>query len=157
MPPLFTEALAQRLQTKSAIPVREARDGETAESGCAYLAPGGKQMKLSPGKKGEITIRITDDPAENNCRPSVDYLFRSAALHFPGRSVAAILTGMGNDGTDGMRMLKRGGSITIAQDEASCVVFGMPREAIMAGVVDTVVPLSRIAESIVRAIGEFRA
>jgi two-component system chemotaxis response regulator CheB len=114
-------------------------------------------MRLSPGPKGEIVIRVTDDPAENNCRPSVDYLFRSAALHFPGRSVAAILTGMGNDGTEGMRMLKRGGSTTIAQDEASCVVFGMPREAILAGVVDTVAPLSRIADTIVRAVAELRA
>jgi two-component system chemotaxis response regulator CheB len=157
MPPLFTEALAQRLNTKSAIPVKEAHDGEIAVADCVYIAPGGRQMKLSPGQKGEIVIRVNDDPAENNCRPSVDYLFRSAALHFPGRAVAAILTGMGNDGTEGMRMLKRSGTITIAQDEASCVVFGMPREAILAGIVDTVAPLSRIAESIVRAVAELRA
>jgi two-component system chemotaxis response regulator CheB len=156
MPPLFTEALAQRLQTKSSIRVKEAQNGEVAEADCAYLAPGGKQMKLTPGQKGEIVIRITDDPPENACRPSVDYLFRSVALHFPGRAIAAILTGMGNDGTAGTRMLKRGGSFTIAQDEASCVVFGMPREAILAGVIDTVVPLNRIAGTIVRAIAEVR-
>jgi two-component system chemotaxis response regulator CheB len=156
MPPLFTDALAQRLKSKSAIPVKEAQDGEVARPDCAYLAPGGRQMKLSPGPNGEIVIRITDDPPENACRPSVDYLFRSAALHFPGRSVAAILTGMGNDGTEGMRMLKRGGSFNIAQDEASCVVFGMPREAILAGVVDTVVPLARIAPAIVQAVAEVR-
>jgi two-component system chemotaxis response regulator CheB len=101
-------------------------------------------------------IRVTDDPPENACRPSVDYLFRSVALHFPGRSIAAVLTGMGNDGTEGLRMLKRGGSLTIAQDEASCVVFGMPKEAIAAGVVDTVVPLSKIAGTIMRAIAEIR-
>jgi two-component system chemotaxis response regulator CheB len=156
MPPHFTEALANRLRSKSAILVKEAQDGEIARADCAYLAPGGKQMKLSPGKNGEILIRITDDPPENACRPSVDYLFRSVALHFPGRSIAAILTGMGNDGTEGMRMLKRGGSVNIAQDEATCVVFGMPREAILAGVVDTVVPLSKIATAIVRAIAEAR-
>jgi two-component system chemotaxis response regulator CheB len=156
MPPHFTEALANRLQSKSAIQVKEAEDGEIARADCAYLAPGGKQMKLSPGKNGEIVIRVTDDPPENACRPSVDYLFRSVALHFPGRSIAAILTGMGNDGTEGMRMLKRGGSVNIAQDEASCVVFGMPREAILAGVVDTVVPLGKIATAIVRAIAEAR-
>jgi two-component system chemotaxis response regulator CheB len=156
MPPLFTEALAQRLQTKSAIKVKEAQDGETAHIDCAYLAPGGKQMKLAPGQNGEIIIRISDDPPENACRPSVDYLFRSVALHFPGRSIAAILTGMGNDGTEGTRMLKRGGSFTIAQDEASCVVFGMPKEAILAGVIDTIVPLNRIAGAIVRAIAEVR-
>jgi two-component system chemotaxis response regulator CheB len=157
MPPLFTEALAQRLQAKSAIQVKEAQDGETAQADCAYLAPGGKHMKLAPGKNGEIVIRITDDPPENACRPSVDYLFRSVALHFPGRSVAAILTGMGNDGTEGTRMLKRGGSFTIAQDEASCVVYGMPREAVLAGVIDTIVPLHRIADAIVRAVAEVRS
>ena len=153
---MFTEALAQRLQSKSAIEVKEAQDGENAHVDCVYLAPGGRQMKLSPGPQGELIIRVNDDPAENACRPSVDYLFRSVALHFPGRSIAAILTGMGNDGTAGMRMLKRGGSFTIAQDEASCVVFGMPKEAILAGVVDIVVPLSRIADTIVRAIAEVR-
>jgi two-component system chemotaxis response regulator CheB len=157
MPPLFTEALAQRLQSKSAIRVKEAANGEIAQPDCAYLAPGGRQMKLSPGPNGEITIRITDDPPENACRPSVDYLFRSVALNFPGRAIAAILTGMGNDGTEGMRMLKRGGCCTIAQDEASCVVYGMPREAVMAGVVDTVLPLGRIAAAIVQRIAEVRA
>jgi len=154
MPPLFTEALAQRLQTMSAMQVQEAQDGEIALEDRAYLAPGGRQMKLISGQQGEIVIRVTDDPPENACRPSVDYLFRSAALNFPGRSIAAILTGMGNDGTDGMRMLKRAGGVNIAQDEASCVVFGMPKEAILAGVVDTVAPLSKIADTIVRAIAE---
>jgi two-component system chemotaxis response regulator CheB len=157
MPPHFTEALAQRLQTKSAILVKEGQDGEIAKTDCAYLAPGGRQMRLSPGTRGEIIIHITDDPPENACRPSVDYLFRSVALHFPGRSIAAILTGMGNDGTEGLRMLRRGGSLNIAQDEASCVVFGMPREAILAGVVDTIVPLAKIAGAIVRGIAEVRA
>ncbi len=156
MPPHFTEALAERLQSRSAIPVKEANDGDIAQADRVYLAPGGRHMKVAPGPQGEIVIRITDDPPENACRPSVDYLFRSVALHFPGRSIAAILTGMGNDGAEGMRMLKRGGSFNIAQDEASCVVFGMPREAILAGVVDTVVPLSRIADAIVRGIAEAR-
>jgi two-component system chemotaxis response regulator CheB len=157
MPRHFTEALAQRLQTKASIQIKEAQDGETALVDCAYLAPGGRQMKVEPGPRGEIVIRITDDPPENACRPSVDYLFRSVALHFPGRSIAAILTGMGNDGTEGMRMLKRGGSVNLAQDEASCVVFGMPKEAIGAGVVDTVVPLSQMAANIVRAVSGVRA
>src|SRR5450755_1905518 len=82
MPPHFTEALAQRLQTKSAILVKEGQDGEVAQADCVYLAPGGRQMRLSPGQAGETVIRVTDDPPENACRPSVDYLFRSAALHF---------------------------------------------------------------------------
>jgi two-component system chemotaxis response regulator CheB len=109
-------------------------------------------MKLVRGKAGEIVIRITDDPPENNCKPAVDYLFRSAALNFPGRAVAAILTGMGHDGTQGLRMLKRGGCRSIAQDEASCVVFGMPKEAIAAGVIDVVAPLDKIAGAIVNAV-----
>lgn len=152
MPALFTQPLAERLHSKSAIRVKEAEDGETAVADCAYIAPGGRQMKIDCGPNGEILIRINGDAPENNCRPSVDYLFRSAALHFPGRSVAAILTGMGNDGTEGLRLLKKSGCTSIAQDEASCVVFGMPKEAIAAGVVDSVVPLSRIADTLVQCL-----
>jgi two-component system, chemotaxis family, protein-glutamate methylesterase/glutaminase len=157
MPAMFTQPLAESLDKKSAIRVKEAQDGEAAQANYAYLAPGGRQMKLAAGPKGEIILRITDDPPENGCRPAVDYLFRSAALHFPGRSVAAILTGMGNDGTDGLRMLKRGGCYSIAQDEASCVVFGMPKEAIQAGVVDTVAPLEMIGAAIVQSVREVQA
>jgi len=154
MPALFTQPLAASLAAKSAIRVKEAEDGETAQANCAYIAPGGRQMKLLRGARGEAIVRITDDPPENNCRPAVDYLFRSVALEFPGRAVAAILTGMGNDGAAGLKMLKRGGCQAIAQDEASCVVFGMPREAILAGVVDTVAPLDSIAAAIVRSLRE---
>lgn len=154
MPALFTQPLAASLAAKSAIRVKEAEDGETAQANCAYIAPGGRQMKLLRGARGETTVRITDDPPENNCRPAVDYLFRSVALQFPGRAVAAILTGMGNDGTAGLKLLKRGGCPSIAQDEASCVVFGMPREAILAGVVDTVAPLESMAAAIVHALRE---
>jgi two-component system chemotaxis response regulator CheB len=154
MPPLFTKALASTLQSKSTIRVKEAEDGEIAMAGCVYLAPGGRQMELIAGPRGEIVVHLTDDPPENNCRPSVDYLFRSAAQRFPGRAVAAILTGMGNDGARGLRDLKQTGCFSIAQDEASCVVFGMPKEAILTGAVDTVVPLHMIAATIVRCVGE---
>jgi len=157
MPAMFTQPLADSLDKKSAMRVKEAQDGEAAQANCAYLAPGGRQMKLAAGPKGEIILRITDDPPENGCRPAADYLFRSAALHFPGRSVAAILTGMGRDGTDGLQMLKRSGCFSIAQDEASCVVFGMPKEAIQAGVIDTVAPLERIGAAIVQSVREVRA
>ena len=152
MPAVFTESLALNLAAKCAIRVKQAADGDPALPNYAYIAPGGMQMKLSAGACNEIVIRITDDPPENNCRPSADYLFRSAAHHFPGRAVAVILTGMGNDGTAGLRMLKRRGCFAIAQDEASCVVFGMPKEAIAAGLVDTIQPLSNIATSIVSAV-----
>ena len=154
MPPLFTQPLAASLNKKSSIRIKEAEEGETASANCAYLAPGGRHMKLTSGPRGEIVLRLTDDPPENGCRPAVDYLFRSAALSFPGRSVAAILTGMGNDGTQGLRMLKRGGCFGIAQDEASCVVYGMPKEAIQAGVIDRVAPVDEIAAAIVRAVRE---
>jgi len=157
MPALFTQPLAVSLNKQCAIRVKEAEEGEIAQPNCAYLAPGGRQMKLTPGPQGEIIMRLTDDPAENGCKPAADYLFRSAALNFPGRSVAAILTGMGSDGTAGLRMLKRSGCFAIAQDEASCVVFGMPKEAIAAGVVDTVAPLEMIAGAIVRSLKEARA
>jgi len=106
MPALFTQPLAESLNKKGPLHVREAQEGERAQPNCAYVAPGGRHMKLAPGRQGEILIRITDDPPENGCRPAVDYLFRSAALNFPGRSVAAVLTGMGNDGTEGLRMLR---------------------------------------------------
>jgi two-component system chemotaxis response regulator CheB len=157
MPAMFTGPLAECLDKKSALRVKQARDGEVAEPNCAYLAPGGRHMKLAAGPKGEIFLRVTDDPPENGCRPAVDYLFRSAALQFPGRSVAVILTGMGRDGTDGLRMLKRTGCCSIAQDEASCVVFGMPKEAIQTGLVDTVAPLETIGAAITRAVREARA
>ena len=154
MPALFTAPLAASLGRKCALHVSEGRDGEIAQSNCVYVAPGGTQMSVAPGPKGEPLLRITDDPPENGCKPSVDYLFRSVALQFPGRAVAAILTGMGNDGTAGLRLLKRAGCRSIAQDESSCVVFGMPKEAIAAGVVDTVAPLDGIAAAIVRAVRE---
>lgn len=154
MPAMFTQPLAASLDRKSAIRVKEAEDGETARPNCAYLAPGGRHMKVASSPRGEIIVRLSDDPPENGCRPSVDYLFRSAALEFPGRSIGAVLTGMGNDGTAGLRLLKRGGCFSLAQDEASCVVFGMPKEAIAAGVVDSVMPLESMAGAIVRSVRE---
>lgn len=152
MPPLFTQNLADHLNSCSALRVKEAENGEIALAGHVYIAPGGSQMKLAAGPQGAVLMRITGDPPENNCRPSVDYLFRSAAVTFPGRSVAVILTGMGSDGTLGLRLLKAGGCLSIAQDEASCVVFGMPKEAIQAGVVDLVAPLDSIAGKIAKAV-----
>jgi len=152
MPPLFTQSLAASLNGKCAVRVKEAADADIAQPGWIYIAPGGKQMKAVAGPKGEVTLRITDDPPENNCKPSVDYLFRSIANHFPGKAAAVIMTGMGSDGVVGLRLLKRQGSRVIAQDEASCVVFGMPGEAVKAGVVDVVVPLDRIIDEIRRSV-----
>ena len=145
MPPIFTQALAESLSSKCILNVREAVNGEIIEADTVYIAPGGRQMRLSPGSEGGKVIQITEDPPENNCRPAVDYLFRSVALHFPGVSVGVILTGMGSDGTLGLKLLKRRGCYVIAQNEASCVVYGMPKSAVEAGVVDEVLPLEAIA------------
>jgi two-component system chemotaxis response regulator CheB len=145
MPPIFTRSLAESLATKCALRVREASDGEAPAPNTVYIAPGGRQMRLTTGPESQPVLEMTDDPPENNCRPAVDYLFRSAANHFPGRSMAVILTGMGNDGTLGLRLLKRHGCFVIAQDEASCVVYGMPKAAVDAGITDVVLPLQAIA------------
>ena len=152
MPPIFTRSLAESLAAKCALQVREASHNERAEPNTVYIAPGGKQMRVAAAPGGVKIIEITDDPPENNCKPAVDYLFRSVAGHFPGRAMAVILTGMGSDGTLGLRRLKRNGCYTIAQDEASCVVFGMPKAAVDAGVVDLVLPIDAIAARIVAAV-----
>lgn len=152
MPPLFTASLAESLSSKCALRVREATHGEPVEANTVYIAPGGRQMRLAAGPDRTKHLQITDDPPENNCRPAVDYLFRSVANHFPGRAVAAILTGMGSDGALGLRLLKRHGCFAIAQDEASCVVYGMPKAAVDAGVVDAVLPLDAIAARLVAAV-----
>lgn len=157
MPPLFTQSLASSLAKKSSVKVKEAEDGETILAATAYIAPGGRHMKIAPGLKGETILRITDDPLENNCRPSVDYLFRSVANHFTGNTTAVIMTGMGSDGVLGLRLLKRKDNFIVAQDEASCVVFGMPGEAIKAGVVDVVVPLDQIADVVHRSVKSVRS
>ncbi|MGA1823616.1 MAG: protein-glutamate methylesterase/protein-glutamine glutaminase [bacterium] len=151
MPPTFTQSLAKSLDAKCAIHVKEAEDNEKVLPNTAYIAPGGTQMKLIL-HNGQKTIRITDDPPENNCKPAVDYLFRSAAHNFPGKTTAVIMTGMGRDGTLGLQLIKRNGSVSIAQDESSCIVFGMPKEAIQAGVVDIIAPLDRIADEIIKTV-----
>lgn len=153
MPPIFTQSLAKSLDGKSAIEVKEAVDGEALRPNVAYIAPGGKQMKIVAGYDGkQRNLKITDDPPENNCRPSVDYLFRSVADHFVGRSTGVIMTGMGIDGNSGLKQLKQNGAIIIAQDEASCVVFGMPKEPIESGTADIVAPLEHIAEEMLKTL-----
>lgn len=152
MPPMFTQSLAASLNSKCALTVKEAMDGENIHPGSVYIAPGGRHMKISSSLGGETSLRISDDPPENNCKPSVDYLFRSVANHHAGRSVAVIMTGMGSDGVLGLRLLKRRGAVVLAQDEASCVVYGMPGEAVKAGVVDAIIPLGRMADEIQRCL-----
>jgi len=149
MPKNFTASLAESLNKKSAVNVLEAENGQQLESGNVYVAPGGKQMKVSlSGSRGFLTV--TDDPPENNCKPSVDYFFRSVAKEYRNKALGIIMTGMGSDGVLGLRLMKRRGVRVIAQSEETCVVFGMPGEAFKAGVVDSLVPLDRIANEIIR-------
>ncbi len=151
MPPVFTKALADSLNKKSEVNVVEAEDGMKLTAGTVYIAPGAKQMKVEYKFGGNI-IKITDAPHENNCKPSVDYLFRSISEVYKGGCLGVIMTGMGADGTKGLKIMKEYGVKVIAQDKASCVVFGMPMEAIKADVVDVIIPLDKIADEIIKSV-----
>ncbi|NQT70362.1 MAG: chemotaxis response regulator protein-glutamate methylesterase [Desulfobacteraceae bacterium] len=154
MPPVFTRSLAVSLNAKCYLEVREAVDGEPLRPDTALIAPGGKQMKVVAAADGKSRIiRITDDPPENSCKPSVDYLMRSIAHHYKDRATGVIMTGMGSDGMLGLKLMKRNGATILAQDESTCVVYGMPKEPIEAGIVDVIAPLDKLAEEIVRAVG----
>jgi two-component system chemotaxis response regulator CheB len=153
MPPMFTMSLAKSLDTKCSFEVKEAKDGEPVLSNVAFIAPGGKQMKIVAGADGKSrVIRITDDPAENNCKPSVDYLFRSIAHHYVGRATGVIMTGMGSDGFLGLELMKKNGSTIIAQNGETSVVYGMPKGPIDAGIVDIIAPLDMIASEICHTV-----
>lgn len=157
MPPMFTLSLARSLDSKCSFEVKEAKDGETVLSNIAYIAPGGKQMKVLAGADGiSRVIRITDDPAENNCKPSVDYLFRSIAHHYVGRATGVIMTGMGADGFLGLKLMKKNGATIIAQNDETSVVYGMPKGPIDAGIVDIIAPLEMIAGEICHTIRQTR-
>jgi two-component system chemotaxis response regulator CheB len=150
MPAEYTAAFARRLNAYTAIEVREAQDGDVLQTGVALVAPGGKQLDLvSSG--GHVKVRISDGPTVSGHRPSVDVLFRSAASVLRDRAVGVLLTGMGADGADGLLRLRTQGAHTIAQDESSCVVFGMPKEAIELGAAERVLGLDQIAAGIVQA------
>jgi two-component system chemotaxis response regulator CheB len=151
MPPGFTKSLAERLDSVSALHVKEAVDGEEIVGGTAYIAPGDYHLMVRVGRAGSsprLYVRLTREPQVSGHRPSVDVMLTSVAENFWGHMVAVILTGMGQDGTKGMKALKLKQCRTIAEDESTCVVFGMPKSAIEAGVVDRVVPLHRVAAEI---------
>jgi two-component system, chemotaxis family, protein-glutamate methylesterase/glutaminase len=153
MPPIFTQSLAKSLDSKCALEVNEAKNGDSLRPNCVYIAPGGKQMKIVAATDGlQRLIKITDDPPENSCKPSVDYLFRSIAELYVGRATGVIMTGMGSDGTSGLKLMKSNGAVVIAQDEASCVVFGMPKEPIQQGIADVVAPLDILGREIIKTL-----
>jgi two-component system chemotaxis response regulator CheB len=143
MPEGFTSAFARRLNDLCRIEVKEGADGDVVARGRAIIAPGNRHLSVVR-RRGDLQVDVSDGPLVSRHRPSVDVLFRSVASAAGPNALGIILTGMGNDGASGMLEMKRAGSRTIAQDESSCVVFGMPKEAISAGAVDSIVPLSRI-------------
>ncbi|EOV4452363.1 protein-glutamate methylesterase/protein glutamine deamidase [Escherichia coli] len=156
MPPGFTRSFADRLNKLCQIGVKEAEDGERVLPGHAYIAPGDRHMELSRSG-ANYQIKIHDGPAVNRHRPSVDVLFHSVAKQAGRNAVGVILTGMGNDGAAGMLAMRQAGAWTLAQNEASCVVFGMPREAINMGGVCEVVDLSQVSQQMLAKISAGQA
>ena len=147
MPPGFTKSFAQRLNGLCRITVKEAEHGERVLPGHAYIAPGHAHLLLARSGANYIA-HLSDDPPVNRHRPSVDVLFRSAAQHAGKNAVGVILTGMGRDGAAGLLDMRNAGAYTLAQDEASCIVFGMPREAIALGAADEIAPLSEMSRRV---------
>lgn len=147
MPETFTRALAERLDRKTEHHVVEGEHGMTAEPGTVYIAPGGKQMSLR-GLGDHVTLKISDDPPVNSCKPSVEPLFASAAAVYGRNTLAVMLTGMGADGTDGSRTLADLGCDVYAQDEATSVVWGMPGSVVDNGLATRVLPIERVGPEI---------
>lgn len=145
MPPDFTRLLADRLDKSCALNVKEVTGPVQAKSGEVWIAPGHRHIKLA---NTSAKIELDDGPEENNCKPAVDVLFRSAASTYGRRAVGVVLTGMGDDGCRGGKLLSQSGAHMIAQDEATSVVWGMPGAAVRAGIVDSVLPLKEVAAEI---------
>jgi len=156
MPPGFTRSFAARLDGLCRMTVSEAKDDERVLPGHVYIAPGDRHMKLERCGANYV-IALDDGPPVNRHRPSVDVLFRSVAAAAGPNALGVMLTGMGRDGASAMLEMKQAGSFNVAQDEASCVVFGMPKEAIATGAVDEVLPVTRIAERLQSHLAELGA
>lgn len=146
MPGTFTKAFAERLNKQSPLTIKEAEDGERLQPSHVYVAPGGKQLMIDNRGGGSIHIRESDERI--SYRPSVDIALASAAKHYGRRALAVILTGMGSDGKEGAQLLKQAGGTIWAQDEASCVIYGMPMAVVKAGITSKVLPLNEIGQQI---------
>jgi two-component system, chemotaxis family, protein-glutamate methylesterase/glutaminase len=144
---MFTRLLAERLQTRASMEVREAQENDAVVPGRILIAPGDRHLRVK-SVGGKIVAALDQGPPENSCRPAVDVLFRSAAEVWGGAVVAAILTGMGQDGLKGIKALSDLGAYVVAQDEASSVVWGMPGAVVGAGLAHSVVSLGKIVEEI---------
>lgn len=152
MPPNFTGPFAERLNQLSQITVKEAEEGEALKNGFAYIAPGRGHMRLKRPRGLETIISISENKEEFIYRPSVDALMLSVSELFPGRSLGVILTGMGNDGCKGLIALKKSGGRIFAQNEETCVVYGMPKAVVDAGIADKVLSIEEMAGEIVNAV-----
>ena len=144
MPPMFTKFLAERLQARGTLLVHEAEEGMIAKPGNIYIAPGNYHLEIMRSDGG-VVLGISQTPHENSCRPSADVMFRTLASTYGPRLLGIVMTGMGTDGKRGCEAIKSHGGVVIAQDEASSLVWGMPRSVITAGLHDAVVPLAHIA------------
>jgi two-component system, chemotaxis family, protein-glutamate methylesterase/glutaminase len=151
MPPLFTRLLAEHLHTTCRLRVEEARQGDLVEVGKILIAPGDFHLKVASNGSG-VRVRLDQSPPLNSCRPAVDALFTSIAEVYGGAAIAAVLTGMGQDGLRGAEILKAQGASVLAQDEASSVVWGMPGAVVNAGIVDRVMALDQVVPEILRRV-----
>lgn len=152
MPQGFTRTFAERLNRTSAFEVAEARDGDPVRNGCALIAPGGMNMVFQR-VDGQVIVRLVDPGPKENYLPSVDRMFQSCAEVFGPQLLGVVLTGMGTDGSMGVRAIRGAGGQVLSEAEESAVIFGMPRAAIATGMVDAVVPLDRIADEILVRCG----
>lgn len=149
MPPLFTATLASRLDKISMISVREAKEGDMLEDGLAYLAPGDYHMVLGPGGK---RITLNQEPEVWGVRPAVDFTMAAAAKFYKENVISVIMTGMGHDGSNGAKAIKKAGGKCIVEHESTCVVYGMPKTIVDQGNADKIVPLNEIANAIVKEV-----
>ncbi len=153
MPPGFTKSLAERLNQLSDINVKEAEDGDRIDNGWAYIAPGDRHLNVKERSDGTMYIELTDGPTVGGHKPAVNVMMTSIAKIRQKKLIGVIMTGMGADGTDGLKELHSKKDIhIIAQDEASCVVYGMPKALVESGITDEIVPLDRISESITKKL-----
>jgi two-component system chemotaxis response regulator CheB len=151
MPVGFTRSLAERLDARSGLRVREARDGDAIAPGSVLIAPAGRHMKVR--RRGrDIRVWLDDEPRAALHRPSVDVLMASVAKVYGPRVMGIVLTGMGSDGVEGLRAIRASGGLTLAESEETCVIYGMPKAAVEAGVVERSVPLGRVADEILSAV-----
>jgi two-component system chemotaxis response regulator CheB len=156
MPAGFTEALGRRLNDACSLDVKEAQSGDLLAAGRVLICPGGRHMRVRRMPLGDVVV-LSDDPKVNGHRPSVDVLFRSVAQEFGADAVGLLMTGMGEDGAEGLGVMKDAGALTIAQDEESSVVFGMPRVAIERGYANRVVSLEALPNTLIAHCGILRA